>query len=97
MRFPTSGSLFAVSCRVVRMKPPPVCNCPRCGRPAGLAGVVTVAGVDLPVYQCDDCFDVERPPGAEPVEVALTWAVDGQGRMVDPAADAGSCDDPLRN
>ena len=56
-----------------------------------------MAGVDLPVYQCDDCFDVEHPPGAEPVEVALTWAVDGQGRIVDPAADAGSCDDPLRN
>jgi hypothetical protein len=59
---------------------------------------VTVAAVELPVYQCDDCFDVEHHPGVSvPVEVALTWAVDGQWRIVDPAADDGSCHDPLRN
>lgn len=80
------------------MKPQPVCNCPRCGRPAGLAGVVTVAAVELPVYQCDDCFDVEHHPGVSvPVEVALTWAVDSQGRVVHLPGDGGSCDDPLRN
>jgi hypothetical protein len=43
------------------------------------SGEVTVAGVTFPVYQCERCT-IKTEMFGEPVEVAVTFAVDQQGR-----------------
>lgn len=39
----------------------------------------------MPVYQCDECLMTMEALGVR-AEVALTFAIDQAGRMVDPAA-----------
>jgi hypothetical protein len=59
--------------------------CPRCGRPLARSGEVTdPARGPCSVFQCDECLAVV-PMYGEDVEVALTFAVDGDGRAFDPA------------
>jgi hypothetical protein len=61
-------------------------KCPKCGRPAEQAGEATVnGGPPLPVYQCETC--VERVDfGGETIDAAFTFAIDKDGRVIDPAA-----------
>jgi hypothetical protein len=42
-------------------------------------------GPELPVYQCDECL-VTREVLGVPLETALTFCVDENGRAFDPAA-----------
>lgn len=72
-----------------------VYHCPKCSRPLMCEGVVSVAGHDVPVFQCDDCI-VKKTifgPGTEPFEVAYTFCVDSAGRCFDPADDIGESHD----
>ena len=66
-----------------------VYHCPKCSRLLKCEGVVTVAGEDLPVFQCEDCV-VKRAvfgPGTKEFETAFTFCVDSAGRCFDPAED----------
>ena len=45
-------------------------------------------GQVVPVYQCDECLMTVDFLG-EPTEIALTFAVDGNGRKFDPAEPDG--------
>ena len=67
--------------------------CPKCGRPLAPAGEVTVrippcGEQTFPTYQCDECLRTVQMFG-EPVEIALTFCVDEQGRPFDPAEPDG--------
>jgi hypothetical protein len=62
-------------------------SCPKCGRRLERSGVVTdAAGNECPVFQCDECL-INTTMFDEPVELALTFAVDPDGRPFDPAND----------
>jgi hypothetical protein len=59
--------------------------CPKCRRILNPSGVVSVGdGPELPVYQCDECL-VTRTILGVPMETALTFCVDENGRTFDPA------------
>lgn len=64
-------------------------DCPKCGRRCEASGMIDVEGVRAAVFQCDECLVAVEMFG-EPVEVALTFAVDAEGRVFDPAAQEGS-------
>lgn len=58
-------------------------RCPRCGDPVEACGEATIDGVALGVYQCGRCTQKWQFDGAE-FEVALTFALDQDGRCIDP-------------
>ena len=58
--------------------------CPKCGRSLRPSGELSVDGVAVPTYQCDECL-VEVDFLGERTEQALTFAVDAHGRVFDPA------------
>jgi hypothetical protein len=62
--------------------------CPKCGRRLEKSGEIEHEGNFCPVFQCDECLVAVSMFG-EPIEVALTFAVDDQGRAFDPATDDG--------
>ena len=62
--------------------------CPKCNRPLTRSGEVEVEGAAFPVFQCDECI-VQTVMYGEPFEVALTFAVDAEGKPFDPATDDG--------
>lgn len=69
--------------------PHPTTPCPKCNRLLRASGEVTVEDADggeatLAVYQCDECLMRVELFG-EVEEAALTFALDRQGRPVDPA------------
>lgn len=60
-------------------------KCPGCNAPLAASGEVDVDGETFGVYQCDRCtrlvrFDDER------FEAALTFALDRDGRLLDPVS-----------
>ena len=61
--------------------PPPVANCPKCGREVVACGTLAIGGVEAPVYQCPECL----MPSSSFGEVGLTFCIDAKGRPVDPA------------
>jgi hypothetical protein len=63
--------------------------CPNCGRPLESCGSVSQDDGNFPVFQCDDCIATVEMFG-ESFDVALTFAVDGEGRAFDPASPDGS-------
>lgn len=81
--------------------------CPQCGRPAPVVGDIVVDGVAAAVYQCEECYTIERHPNpGDPsqqieLEVACTWAIDAAGRTLDPSCEerpgAEAEPDPRRN
>ena len=62
--------------------------CPKCGRRLERSGEIQFDGIAYPVFQCDECL-VETEMFGEPIEVALTFAVNEDGRPFDPATDSG--------
>ncbi len=58
-------------------------NCPQCKQRVDTAGVVTVAGAELVVYQCDHCV-VPWQVGDSTFQTALTFAVSADGTFLDP-------------
>ncbi|QDU88382.1 hypothetical protein Pla175_17580 [Pirellulimonas nuda] len=58
-------------------------TCPRCQKPVVSAGELTTDGKTLAVYQCDDCT-TSWELGGKSFKAALTFAVDAQGRFIDP-------------
>jgi hypothetical protein len=63
--------------------------CPKCGRLLRKSGSVDCPGRgECAVFQCDECL-ATVPMFGEPTEVALTFAVDPEGRAFDPAATEG--------
>lgn len=62
--------------------------CPKCNRLLTRSGEAEVEGAVFPVFQCDECI-VETKMFGEPVEVALTFAVDEEGKPFDPATEDG--------
>jgi hypothetical protein len=63
-----------------------VWHCPRCGRELHATGVVECDGTAMPVFQCDDCV-VQQKVFGEMFDVALTFAVNSAGQVVDPGDD----------
>lgn len=57
-------------------------KCPRCDREPSPAGVVVVDGEELTAYQCDRCTRQTTICGV-PCEVAVTFAVSRDGRIVE--------------
>jgi hypothetical protein len=53
------------------------------------SGEATVTGQKFPVFQCDECI-VEAEMFGKPMEVAFTFALDGDGKPFDPATEDGS-------
>jgi hypothetical protein len=68
--------------------------CPKCGRVLKQSGEVICAGVGetVPVFQCDECL-VQTDFLGEKVEIALTFALDKDGKPFDPASPDGSLPD----
>ncbi len=62
--------------------------CPKCGRRRTRSGEVEIEGTTFPVFQCDECISQVEMFG-EPVEAALTFAVDARGQPFDPASEDG--------
>jgi hypothetical protein len=62
--------------------------CPKCNRTLTRSGEVAVGNVTCPVFQCDECLVTAKMFG-EPFEVALTFAVDAEGKPFDPATEDG--------
>ena len=65
----------------------PKVPCPKCSRQLAPAGVITFEDREIPTYQCDECLRTVEMFG-EPVEIALTFCVDADGKPFDPADDA---------
>lgn len=63
-------------------------KCPKCGRQLQASGEVEFEERTVPVYQCDECL-VQTEMFGEPVEVALTFAVNAAGQPFDPASSDG--------
>jgi hypothetical protein len=63
--------------------------CPKCQPRLAKSGEVVVDGHSFPVFQCDECIAHVEMFG-EPVEGALTFAVDADGNPFDPATPDGS-------
>jgi hypothetical protein len=62
--------------------------CPKCGRRLMPSGELLAGNVAVPTYQCDECLVMVDLFGQRH-EVALTFAVDAQGRAFDPAEPDG--------
>ena len=62
--------------------------CPKCGRLLQKSGEVSIEDAAFPVFQCDECI-VQAEMFGEPFEVALTFAVDADGKPFDPATEDG--------
>jgi hypothetical protein len=60
-------------------------RCPKCAGPVSITGTATLDGQELDVYQCDDCT-VPWTVGTLTTDVALTFAVDADGRFYDPTS-----------
>jgi hypothetical protein len=54
--------------------------CPKCGRPLEPTGLVTVDGVDQPVYQCDECTELTDVFG-EKMKLPFTFTVNARGQV----------------
>jgi hypothetical protein len=67
--------------RVPNPKPVP---CPKCNRLLKPSGQLSAGEGSAPVYQCDECLVTQDFLG-EPTEMALTFCVDENGRLFDPA------------
>ena len=65
---------------------------PRCNRKLIRSGEITIEDADFPVFQCDECI-VHVKMFDEPIEAALTFAVDAEGKPFDPASDDGHLPD----
>jgi len=81
--------LRAVEGREARFRLIEVYHCPKCSRLLKCEGAVTVAGEDLPLFQCESCV-VKRAvfgPGTEEFEMAYTFCVDSAGRCFAPSED----------
>lgn len=63
-----------------------VWHCPKCGAELHSAGVLHLDGQDCSVFQCDSCVIV-KPFLGEPIEVALTFAVNDAAQPFDPVDD----------
>jgi transcription elongation factor Elf1 len=57
--------------------------CPKCNRQLTISGAVQMSDEILDVYQCDECVVNWQFDGAT-FEVAFTFAIDAQGRLIDP-------------
>jgi hypothetical protein len=62
--------------------------CPKSGRALQQSGEMEFAGHVVPVFQCDHCT-IETEMFGEWVEVAVTFSVDAQGRIPNPADQSG--------
>jgi hypothetical protein len=62
--------------------------CPKCGRKLQANGELAVGDYVAPVFQCDECLMTIDIAG-EPMEVALTFALDANGEPFDPADPEG--------
>jgi hypothetical protein len=71
------------------MATPPSNPCPKCGRSLQATGELLVADLIVPVYQCDQCL-VPVDFAGEPMDVALTFAVNAAGQAFDPADPDGT-------
>jgi hypothetical protein len=74
-----------------------VYHCPKCSRLLECEGVVSFAGNELPVFQCEDCIVKKAVfgPGTDEFEMAYTFCVDSAGRCFDPMEGLGEGhDDP---
>lgn len=60
-------------------------TCPGCKQPLEASGELDVDGQTLGVYQCDRCVLDWRLDG-EVFPAALTFALDADGRLLDPAS-----------
>jgi hypothetical protein len=58
-------------------------RCPQCHGEVAAAGQLDFEGDRLIVYQCDRCVRPWEFAG-ESFDAALTFAVDGSGRFIDP-------------
>ncbi len=58
-------------------------QCPKCQRELTLSGEADCEGRTLAVYQCDECTTPWEFDG-QTFSTALTFAVDQDGRLVDP-------------
>lgn len=61
-------------------------SCPKCGAEIESSGVLVANGEECSVFQCDTCT-VVKPVFGEPFEVALTFAVNADGKAFDPVDD----------
>lgn len=65
--------------------------CPKCNRNLAQSGVLTLdhdgEPREYPVFQCDECLAISRTMG-EPMEVALTFMVDEEGRAFHPSLES---------
>lgn len=62
-------------------------HCPNCGAQLEACGTLNVGGADCSVFQCDSCV-VSKPFCGEPIDVALTFAINDAGQPFDPADDS---------
>jgi endogenous inhibitor of DNA gyrase (YacG/DUF329 family) len=62
--------------------------CPKCGRNLLQSGEVVVGDETLPTFQCDECVKVVDFLGQK-MELALTFALDKDGKPFDPADENG--------
>ena len=56
-----------------------IAPCPKCGRRLQPCGVMTVNGIDMPTYQCDECI-VPIDIGGEHFDGALTFCLGPDGK-----------------
>jgi uncharacterized Zn finger protein len=63
-----------------------VWHCPKCGAELHAAGVLVLNGAECSVFQCDSC-SIVKPFLGNPLEVALTFAVNDAGQPFDPVDD----------
>ena len=70
-------------------------HCPKCALLLKCEGVISIGGLELPVFQCEECI-VKKAifgPGSEEFELAYTFCVDSAGRCFDPADEAFAADE----
>lgn len=60
--------------------------CPKCNRLLCQAGSVRLGDAEFPVFTCDECL-VRSTLFGVPMELDLTFAVDGDGNVFDPASE----------
>lgn len=66
-----------------------VYHCPRCSAELQVSGIISVNGVEMPVFQCESCI-IHREffgPGNGTVEMAFTFAVNAAGQPVSPGCE----------
>lgn len=66
-------------------------HCPKCSRLLKRDGVIALAGVELPMFSCEDCIVTKAifGPGTDEIEMAYTFCVDAVGRAFDPVERLG--------